>query len=221
MARHSLPTLVSTIEDVQVNIRNFERELKKDDELVRLLGTVHAWYAHRTADGIWIFGPSKFVGYKKNTAGQYNETAKLGAHGGETERKLSKWFDRVEPATPLGHELSEALKNFLARWGRTPRAGARINVLRTEKTRLLSGCSVGENKSRELIARVSADPRICGGRPCIRGTRMRVADIVEAMANGATPDEILRDFDYLTEEDLAAALLYAARAADHRVIRTA
>jgi uncharacterized protein (DUF433 family) len=47
---------------------------------------------------------------------------------------------------------------------------------------------------------------------------MRVSDVVEAISRGATREELLRDFDYLTEEDVAAALLYAARATDHRVI---
>lgn len=50
---------------------------------------------------------------------------------------------------------------------------------------------------------------------------MRVTDIVEALANGATREELLHDFDYLTAEDIAAALLFSARAADHRVVQTA
>lgn len=73
----------------------------------------------------------------------------------------------------------------------------------------------------ELLNRISSDPAVCGGRPCIKGTRMRVADIVEAIAHGATQEELLADFDYLTAEDIAAALLYAARATEHRVVRTA
>ena len=63
----------------------------------------------------------------------------------------------------------------------------------------------------ELLNRISSDPAVCGGRPCIKGTRMRVADIVEAIAHGASQEELLADFDYLTAEDIAAALLYAAR----------
>lgn len=50
---------------------------------------------------------------------------------------------------------------------------------------------------------------------------MQVADIVEAIANGASRQELLADFDYLADEDVTAALLYAAQATDHRVIRTA
>jgi uncharacterized protein (DUF433 family) len=73
----------------------------------------------------------------------------------------------------------------------------------------------------DLLNRISSDPAICGGRPCIKGTRMRVADIVEAIAHGATQQELLADFDYLTEDDITAALLYAARATEHRIVRSA
>jgi uncharacterized protein (DUF433 family) len=71
------------------------------------------------------------------------------------------------------------------------------------------------------LERISIDPKICGGRPCIRGTRMRVSDLIEMLASGATKTEILADYDYLTEEDISAALAYAARATNHRVITTA
>lgn len=73
----------------------------------------------------------------------------------------------------------------------------------------------------ELLDRITSDPDICGGRPCIKGTRMRVADLIEALAHGATQQQLLADFDYLTADDIAAALLYAARATEHRVVRTA
>jgi uncharacterized protein (DUF433 family) len=73
----------------------------------------------------------------------------------------------------------------------------------------------------DLLNRISSDPAICGGRPCIKGTRMRVADIVEAIAHGASQQELLADFDYLTADDIAAALLYAARATEHRIVHTA
>jgi len=74
--------------------------------------------------------------------------------------------------------------------------------------------------ANDLLSRISSDPAICGGRPCIKGTRMRVADIVEALAHGASQQQLLADFDYLTVDDVAAALLYAARATDHRIVRT-
>ena len=73
----------------------------------------------------------------------------------------------------------------------------------------------------DLFARISADPAVCGGRPCIKGTRMRVSDLVAMLAEGASQAEILADFPYLAAEDIAAALAYAAQATDHRVIRSA
>ncbi|HZY13515.1 MAG TPA: DUF433 domain-containing protein [Beijerinckiaceae bacterium] len=68
------------------------------------------------------------------------------------------------------------------------------------------------------LARISIDPEICGGRPCIRGTRMRISDLIEMLASGATKTDILADYDNLTEDDIAAALAYAARATNDRVI---
>lgn len=62
----------------------------------------------------------------------------------------------------------------------------------------------------ELIERVVCDPRILGGKPVIRGTRIAVAFILECLA-GMTKEELLRDYPVLTDEDVRAALLYAAR----------
>jgi uncharacterized protein (DUF433 family) len=70
-------------------------------------------------------------------------------------------------------------------------------------------------------SRISIDPQICHGRPCIKGTRMRVSDIVDMLAEGVSREEILRDFPYIADEDISASLAYAARAADHRVIQAA
>ncbi|WP_102960030.1 DUF433 domain-containing protein [Mangrovicella endophytica] len=69
--------------------------------------------------------------------------------------------------------------------------------------------------------RIISDPAVCGGRPVIRGTRMRVADILDMLADGATQEDILGDFDYLTQADIRAALAYAAKEVGHRVIRAA
>jgi uncharacterized protein (DUF433 family) len=71
---------------------------------------------------------------------------------------------------------------------------------------------------QSLRARVVADPEICGGRPRIRGTRVRVSDIIDMLAAGVDRAEILADYPYLADEDITAALDYAARAVDHRVM---
>jgi len=73
----------------------------------------------------------------------------------------------------------------------------------------------------ELSKRITIDPGVCGGRPCIRGLRIRVTDILDMLAGGATRAEILADYPYLEDEDITAALEYAARATDHPVISAA
>lgn len=71
------------------------------------------------------------------------------------------------------------------------------------------------------LDRITVDPNTCGGRPCIRGTRVRVKDILEMLAAGMSRRDILRDYPYLEEEDIAAALQYAARHLDHPVVKAA
>lgn len=71
------------------------------------------------------------------------------------------------------------------------------------------------------LHRITARPDRCGGRPCIRGLRIRVKDILELLASGASRDEILADFPYLEPEDIVAALEFAAVQADHPVLRVA
>ena len=69
--------------------------------------------------------------------------------------------------------------------------------------------------------RIVCDPAICGGRPTIRGTRMRVSDLLDLFAARVSREQILEDFSYLADEDISAALSYASGALDHRVIRAA
>lgn len=62
----------------------------------------------------------------------------------------------------------------------------------------------------DLLSRVTLDPQQCGGRPCLRGTRMRVQDVLDMLAGGATAEEILTDFPYLEADDIRASIAYAA-----------
>ena len=71
------------------------------------------------------------------------------------------------------------------------------------------------------IERITVDPAVCGGRPCIRGVRMRVKDVLDLLAAGATREEILADYPYLEPEDITAVLEFAARQNDHPVLRNA
>jgi uncharacterized protein (DUF433 family) len=71
------------------------------------------------------------------------------------------------------------------------------------------------------LARITVDPEVCGGRPCIRGLRVRVKDILDMLAAGASREQILADYPYLEDADITAALTYAAAQADHRILRVA
>ena len=71
------------------------------------------------------------------------------------------------------------------------------------------------------LHRITMNPEQCGGRPCIRGLRIRVKDVLDLLAAGAGHDEILEDYPYLAPEDITAALEFAARQSDHPVLRVA
>ncbi|QVL47665.1 MAG: DUF433 domain-containing protein [Thiocapsa sp.] len=73
----------------------------------------------------------------------------------------------------------------------------------------------------KALPKITIAPSVCGGRPCIRGMRIRVSDILGMLAAGASPSEILEDYPYLEAEDIAAALDDAARQTDHLIPRLA
>ena len=69
--------------------------------------------------------------------------------------------------------------------------------------------------------RITIDPAICGGRPTVTGTRVRVTDVLEMLAGGASDIEIVADFPYLCGDDVLACIAYAAQALDHPVVLAA
>lgn len=69
--------------------------------------------------------------------------------------------------------------------------------------------------------RITVDPNQRGGRPCLRGLRIRVKDVLDLLAAGADRDEILADYPLLEPGDITASLEYAARQTDHPVLRVA
>jgi uncharacterized protein (DUF433 family) len=66
--------------------------------------------------------------------------------------------------------------------------------------------------------RITFDPDQCDGRPCIRGMRVRVKDVLDLLAAGVAREEILDDFPYLEDADITACLEYAAAGVDHPVL---
>ncbi|MEM0986231.1 MAG: DUF433 domain-containing protein [Pseudomonadota bacterium] len=70
----------------------------------------------------------------------------------------------------------------------------------------------------DLLARITTEPEKMGGRPCIRGMRLRVKDVLDVLAAGGSYEDVLEMYDELEREDILAALTYAARAADVPVV---
>jgi uncharacterized protein (DUF433 family) len=68
-----------------------------------------------------------------------------------------------------------------------------------------------------LLGRIAADPQICGGKPCVRGTRLWVSLILDLLADGMTEAELLAEYPQLAHEDVLAAIAYGAEAARERI----
>ena len=71
---------------------------------------------------------------------------------------------------------------------------------------------------QNLSERITVNPKQCGGRPCIRGMRIRVTDVLDLYAAGLTAEQILEEMPDLEPEDLQASLQYAARKLNHAVL---
>ena len=84
---------------------------------------------------------------------------------------------------------------------------------------LLLANKVGFEGAMKYFERITVDPNQCGGRPCIRGMRIRVKDILELLAAGVSEQVILKDYPYLEPDDIRAALEYAAVQPDHPVLQ--
>lgn len=72
---------------------------------------------------------------------------------------------------------------------------------------------------KNLLDRITIEPDKCGGRPCIRGYRLRVKDILDLLAAGSTEQEILDEYDFLEPDDIRACYQYASAQAGHGIIR--
>ena len=70
----------------------------------------------------------------------------------------------------------------------------------------------------ELLKRITSEPDKCGGRPCVRGLRIRVSDVLELLAAHMSREEILLEHPDLEDGDLSACLIFASRELDHAVL---
>jgi uncharacterized protein (DUF433 family) len=69
-----------------------------------------------------------------------------------------------------------------------------------------------------LISRITVNPRQCGGRPCIRGMRIRVTDVLDLLAAGLSREQVLEELPDLEPADIDACLQFASRSIDHPVV---
>jgi uncharacterized protein (DUF433 family) len=76
-------------------------------------------------------------------------------------------------------------------------------------------------KYDDLFSRITVDPKVCVGKPCIRGTRIYIAVILDGLAEGLTPEQIIDHYPHLTLDDIHAALAYAAELARENVWKVA
>lgn len=72
----------------------------------------------------------------------------------------------------------------------------------------------------DRLSRITVEECKCGGRPCIRGQRIRVTDILQLLGAGASYEEVLADYPSLEREDILAAIDYAASQTDHVILRS-
>jgi uncharacterized protein (DUF433 family) len=95
------------------------------------------------------------------------------------------------------------------------------SLLSATATPTICASSIHWTPAMSELNRITVSPDICGGRPCLRGTRVRVKDVLDMLAAGVSRADILDDYPYLEDGDITAALEYAARQADHTVLRAA
>ena len=179
-------------------------------------GYARNWYAMKNERGEWIFGPANYVGWVGNI-GAATEASEEKVEGRKIEGTLSEWFEEIGENHPLSAELKSSLKRFVASRGKTLHRLARIHVLKKD----IPAVSETRSKASDESWRITANSEILGGKPCIRGIRIRVADILEMLADGAARQDILDDFPYLEDGDITAALEYAVASVDHRLIKAA
>lgn len=204
------------------NIDRYERELAALPALQAVMSYARAWHGYQASDRAWRIAPSKFVGYADNDALTYLQLHKQ-RDGRRTERALAAWSEDVEAGSAAHHDMLAAVLHLFAQYGRTPNKLIHLSRLGVERPvgEGAAGRPVRPAATAPRNPRITFDAGICGGRPTIRGMRIRVSDVLGMLAAGATRAEVLADFPYLEDQDITAALEYAAETAGHRIIRAA
>lgn len=145
--------LITNIGQARANILRFPAVVQGDASMRARLGFHRAWYAERDANGAWVFGPSKFIGYKGLDGDSYNPKQ---LDGRETERQLDQWYEEVPVRSPLFDELDRELRAFLASHRKAPSKLFRISVPSGEAAKAGEGAAdhTQPSKIAELIIAV-------------------------------------------------------------------
>lgn len=77
---------------------------------------------------------------------------------------------------------------------------------------------MSDRAANRLLKRITSDPKVCGGKPCLRGMRIRVSDVLDLMANGLSAAQVVEELPDLEPDDVRAAILYASRRVGHSVV---
>ncbi len=126
-------------------------------------------------------------------------------------------------STLLGHQDCGSESHRGARCGKTARrdlcGGRRATGVPTATVLGQSNKILQEVQCMAKLAeRITVDPEQCGGRPCIRGMRIRVTDVLDLLANGLTATQVLEELPDLAPEDIQACLRFASQRLNHPVV---
>jgi uncharacterized protein (DUF433 family) len=210
--------IIVTLPEAKDNIVRFADELRQAPGLQNRLGTFKVWYVIMRGK-TQVFAPSKFIGRRNNTAAAHlSESGGSGKrHGNDGKAVLDQWFVDVSTTSAQHRSLLSALSGIYAAYGKVPNASTHFRIPAEDADDPLRPLNHAALPGDWIVH----DPGICSGKPTLKGTRIRVADVLQMLAGGDSAETILQDYPSLQRAHIDAALGYAATAIDHRVIRAA
>jgi uncharacterized protein (DUF433 family) len=105
-----------------------------------------------------------------------------------------------------------------ARCGSGSAAGAKAGGCPESRVRAMRESATISDEMTELETRITTNPNQCGGRPCVRGMRIRVCDVLDLLASGLTVDQVLEELPDLEREDILACLRFASHSVNHAIL---
>jgi putative transposase len=175
--------------------------------------------------------PPALASFATQSQGRDEEIVAAYATGAYSYREIAQHFG-IHPAT-----VGRVVRRRMQRCGNRPRireltpdpradpgpareapsSHLTCSLLRTPVVFRIVGSSRNTSMSN-LLDRITINPEQCGGRPCIRGMRIRVVDVLDLLAAGLSTEQVLEELPDIESEDIAAALRFAARKLDHPVL---